>query len=110
MGHKATLIEQDIKKLLAMAMAFADKPLLDFNFDDDSLNVDIDALMAIPIRKPTMLPELDAIAAPLSGRTRISIRVQNRVKYDFKRQAAKTGTPYQTLMNNVLKAAAEGFA
>lgn len=47
---------------------------------------------------------------PVSGRKPVTIRVPNRVLLAFRKQADKTGTAYQTLMNRALESAAEEFA
>lgn len=46
---------------------------------------------------------------PVSGRKPVTIRVPNRVLQAFRKQADKTGTAYQTLMNRALESAADGF-
>lgn len=45
--------------------------------------------------------------SPACGTRRTCIRIHERVLLAFKAEAAKTGTPYQTLMKRVLNEAAE---
>lgn len=52
---------------------------------------------------------VDRLKATVSGTSSISIRVPNRILQAFRRQADKTGVPYQTLINRALDKAADAI-
>ncbi|MBP7484330.1 MAG: BrnA antitoxin family protein [Aquabacterium sp.] len=52
---------------------------------------------------------VERLKATASGTRPITIRIPNRVLQKFHRQADKTGTPYQTLVNRVLSEAADAM-
>lgn len=89
------------------ALAVADQPITAMNFDFDDL--DYDDLHAGSPAAPVKAPSAAAPVPSLSGTSPICIRVPARVIHAFKAESAKTGRPYQTMMNRALKIAAEGF-
>lgn len=52
---------------------------------------------------------VERLKATVSGTRPITIRIPNRVLQKFQRQADKTGTPYQTLINRALSEAADAM-
>lgn len=79
------------------------------SFDPEGLHVDLDD---VPF---TFQPECGAplpsttTAMPTSGTRSTTIRVPGRVLAAFRAEAERTGTPYQTLMNRTLEAAADAM-
>jgi predicted DNA binding CopG/RHH family protein len=54
------------------------------------------------------VPHLAKLQAEMAGKSRITIRVDNRTLAAFKQRAEATGGNYQTLMNQALSAFIEG--
>jgi uncharacterized protein (DUF4415 family) len=54
------------------------------------------------------VPHLAKLQAEAAGKSRITIRVDNRVLAAFKAHAQMTGANYQTLMNEALAQFAQG--
>ncbi|MDR3221817.1 MAG: BrnA antitoxin family protein [Candidatus Accumulibacter sp.] len=54
------------------------------------------------------VPHLARLQAEMAGKSRITIRVDNRTLAAFKARAAMTGGNYQTLMNEALAQFAQG--
>ena len=77
-------------------------PELDLDFAD----LDFDSCNAVP---DDMGAHSKPIPARLTGTRRICIRLSAHTLASFKAQAAKTGVPYQTIMNRALKVVAGGW-
>lgn len=92
---------------LAMAAATQDSADLDFQPEIDLDDLDLTGLLPEDLlgamSAPTTSPESKTpTLPPVSGTTKVTIRVRSRVLRDFKDQAEKKGIPYQTLMNRAL--------
>lgn len=112
MAHKKKLSEEELASVMESAMAAADMPVLEMEFDDAELSIDWDALP--PMTAPASAKAAGAAGAavstfPLSGTRPVCIRIPARVIRAFKTQAEKTGGCYQTIMNRALREAAAGF-
>lgn len=103
------ITEEDISTVLALAMAAADKPLAELEFDSADLDFDLDDFPPATTLTMSKPGSSDESSLPVSGTHPISIRVQARVIRAFKAQAAKSSTGYQSLMNSALKAAADAL-
>jgi uncharacterized protein (DUF4415 family) len=55
------------------------------------------------------VPHLSRLQAEMAGKSRITIRVDNRVLAAFKARAAMTGGNYQSLMNEALAQFMQGL-
>lgn len=112
MAHKKKLSEEEFTSIMERALAAADMPVLDVEFEDGELNLDWDALPPITRvapAKPTGTTDAPVSKIPVSGTCPICIRIPARVIHAFKAQAEKTGGNYQTIMNRTLREAAVGF-
>ena len=66
---------------------------------------DTDFTAALPVSD---VPALAALQAKTGGKSRITMRVDNTTLAVFKLQAEKTGSNYQSLMNEALAQFAQG--
>lgn len=110
---EASSVERVFKTLLAEA-GFASLEELEaraksMDFDLPEFKADLtDIVPELPSPVSCSTPS-KASLEPTSGTRRISIRVHERVLRKFKALAAKTGTPYQTLMKRSLNDASAKF-
>ena len=56
------------------------------------------------------VPHLARLQAEMTGKSRITMRVDNAVLAAFKARAESSGGNYQTMMNEALKQYAEGWS
>lgn len=115
MGRKRKTISPELLSvILKHAFAMSDMPFKPLDIDSETLDIDD---FDIPLEE---LPEWPTLAdrpvttkavpeAFMPGTQRICIRVPARTVQAFKAQATKSGTAYQTLMNRVLREAAEKY-
>jgi len=112
MASSKYITPAELLDVLSRARAMADEliPELDLSLDElDLLEGEVpDFIMPLEAIRtgPGAIPG-DDDTSPISGTQRISIRVPKRVLRAFKSRARKTGVPYQTLMNRVLRVEAD---
>lgn len=89
-----------------------DEPVAELELPADLLDFDVTAMPATDLAQGSASAPSPAPApAGLSRRSvKISLRVPERTLTAFKTQAAKKRIPYQRLVNQVLRAAAAGWA
>lgn len=111
MKRKTKLSEAQFFALLERALAEADEPLAEIDFDAEefNVNIDVDDLPPLPAYAPGKPVGAAANVRPLAGTRPISIRLPAHLIHAFRVQAGKVGGGYQTLMNRVLREAASGF-
>jgi uncharacterized protein (DUF4415 family) len=99
-----TRTTEDLKDVIAKAMAMVDEPLPEFHFDPSDLDYDFTAKPPPPA-KPVTTP----VTPACSGRKKISLRLPNAVLKAFNDRAQATGTRYQTLITKTLREASSGW-
>jgi hypothetical protein len=109
MPHTKTMSEVEYVSIMARALAAADEPLLELEFDESEFVIDWDAPPPVRVAPPVKTGGTGASSLPLSGTHPISIRVPVKILRAFKAQAEKTGVCYQTIMHRALREAAAGF-
>jgi uncharacterized protein (DUF4415 family) len=108
MGRMKKISDKEVWAMVARVMAFEAESLSEEVFISDGLDFNMDESLAWALAPaPTKLPA--SLPVPVSGSRLISIRVPERVIHAFKAESAKTGRPYQTMMNRALKTVAESF-
>ena len=110
MGRTKKISDKEILAMVARVLAFDAESLQEEDFVIDGLDFDMDESLAwtmlpTPLKRPAATPT----PVSLPGTRMICIRVPERVLHAYKAASAKTGRPYQTMMNRALKTAAEGF-
>lgn len=105
-----TLNSTELEAIIARAFEVSDEPIMELVLPADLLNIDINEI-------PVVAPTHDCIAAatlapagPSRRSKKISIRIPGRTLTAFRAEASKKKVPYQTLVNQVLRAAAAGWA
>lgn len=105
-----TLNATELETIIARAFDVCDEPIMELVLPADLFNIDITNI-------PVVAPTHDCIAAPTLApagpsrrSTKVSIRIPERTLTAFRAQAARKKIPYQTLVNQVLRAAAAGWA
>lgn len=108
------LTDTELEAIKAKLIEISDEPVMELDLSADALDLDLDLdVTAIPAADPTQgstSAPTPAPAGPSRRSTKISIRISERTLTAFKAQAAKNKIPYQRLVNQVLRAAAAGWA
>lgn len=112
MGKKRKLTGEEFKAIMVKAMAAPeptfkdiDLPALDFEAIEHLLDHGRDAAPADPDGHADPLRE-----TPCAGTRKISIRLPNYLLARVRRQAARTGTKYQTLIARTLRSASSSWS
>ncbi len=105
MHCKKALTTAELVDIKSRILALQEAPLLELEFDPADLNLDLTQFES-PAR-PSKTRCVPVVAT--NGTKKISIRVSARLLAAFRLQAEKTGTGYQTLINQTLQVAALGW-
>ena len=110
MGRKKKISDKEVLAMVARVLAFDAESLQEEDLVIDGLDFDMDESLAWTLAPPPLKPPT-ATPTPVSlpGTRMICIRVPERVIHAYKVESAKTGRPYQTMMNRALKTVAESF-
>lgn len=106
MHKKKAITDTEFDEVMQRANAIFDEPIQDIEFDPSDFDIDF-GIGYEPFTRSS--PAVSPIVCT-TRTSKISIRVPSKVLAAFKERAKNTGTGYQTLINESLKATATDWA
>jgi hypothetical protein len=112
MSKKRTLTDEELRAIAVMAWAEFEQPVMDIDFPEIEVGAvpylvddDLDLGPVAPVVRAERHPE-----PSVSGTRKISIRLPHYLLARLRREAARTGTKYQTLIARTLRTASAAWA
>lgn len=106
------MTDTQLDSIKLQALAVADLPIAEMNFDESDLDYDCSVLLTSSLKSLVArkggTPARSA--TPTTGAVKVSIRIPALVLAALKSQALATGKPYQALANQALRRAAVDWA